>query len=65
MGRIASFNFVRLRGGTLQVREAQIRLGDREVFLNEKGERMSRLKDVDDQWILRRLERWGRRVSLV
>lgn len=48
----------------LQIREAQIRLGDREIFLNEKGERMSRLKEVNDEWILRRLERWGKRVSM-
>jgi hypothetical protein len=31
----------------------------REVFVNPEGQKMSRLKDVDDDWILRRLERWG------
>ncbi len=25
---------------------------------------MSRLKDVDDEWILRRLERWGRKDGM-
>lgn len=28
------------------LREAQIRQGDREVFVNEQGEKMSRLKEV-------------------
>ena len=46
----------------VQVRKAQIGTGDREVFMNEDGERMSRLREVDSDWILRRLERWGRRV---
>ena len=45
-----------------RVREAQIAFGDREVFVNEDGERMSRLKEVNDDWVLRRLERWGRCV---
>ena len=45
-----------------QVRKAQIGTGDREVFMNEQGERMSRLREVDSDWIIRRLERWGRRV---
>ena len=45
-----------------QVRAAQIRLGDRELTVNAAGERVSRLKEVDADWILRRLERWGRRV---
>lgn len=36
--------------------QAQIAFGDREVFVNSKGEKMSRLKEVDDDWILRRLE---------
>ena len=45
-----------------QVRAAQIRLGDREMAVNAEGERVSRLKEVDCDWILRRLERWGRRV---
>lgn len=46
------------------MRAAQIRLGDREVLVNNAGERVSRLKEVDADWILRRLERWGRRVRL-
>lgn len=29
-----------------RVREAQIAFGDREVFVNDKGEKMSRLKEV-------------------
>lgn len=29
-----------------QIRQAQIRSGDREVFVNEQGETMSRLKEV-------------------
>ena len=45
-----------------QVRAAQIRLGDRELTVNAAGERVSRLKEVDADWILRRLERWGRRA---
>ncbi len=48
-----------------QIREAQIAFGDREVFVNEQGERMSRLKEVNDDWVLRRLERWGRYVCCV
>ena len=55
--------FLFLGGG--QVRAAQIRLGDREVLVNNAGERVSRLKEVDADWILRRLERWGRRVRLM
>ncbi len=47
-----------------QLREAQIAVGDREVFFNNEGERMSRLKEVNDEWILKRLERWGRRDNL-
>lgn len=47
-----------------QVREAQIRLGDREVYLNEEGEKMSRLLEVNDEWIQRRLERWGRQDAM-
>ena len=30
--------------------------------MNEEGERMSRLKEVNSDWIIRRLERWGQRV---
>lgn len=47
-----------------QIREAQIKIGDREVYVNESGEKMSRLKEVDDEWIVRRLERWGRRDNM-
>ncbi|MEW5310695.1 MAG: hypothetical protein WDW38_002466 [Sanguina aurantia] len=47
-----------------EIREAQIRTGDREVFINEQGEKMSRLKEVNDEWILRRLERWGRQDDM-
>jgi hypothetical protein len=36
----------------------------REVFYNEQGETMSKLKEVDDEWILRRLKRWGRRDNM-
>jgi len=43
-----------------EIREAQIEFGDREVYVNQDGEWMSKLKEVDDDWILRRLERWGR-----
>ena len=46
----------------LQVRKAQVNIGDREVYVNEEGERMSRLKEVNSDWIIRRLERWGQRV---
>eukprot|EP00879_Flechtneria_rotunda_P009523 GHRR01009967.1.p1 GENE.GHRR01009967.1~~GHRR01009967.1.p1 ORF type:complete len:374 (+),score=67.81 GHRR01009967.1:945-2066(+) len=47
-----------------QIRHAQIRLGDREVYVNEQGQTMSRLKEVNDEWILRRLERWGKRDGM-
>ena len=47
----------------IQVRQAQIRAGDREVYVTEEGNKMSKLKQVDDAWILRRLERWGRKAS--
>ncbi|KAG2444930.1 hypothetical protein HXX76_001666 [Chlamydomonas incerta] len=47
-----------------EIREAQIAFGDREVFVNDKGEKMSRLKEVNDDWIVRRLERWGRRDGM-
>jgi hypothetical protein len=33
------------------------------VYVNEQGERMSRLKEVNSDWILHRLERWGQKVS--
>ena len=45
-----------------QVRKAQIGTGDRDVYVNKDGERMSRLREVDSDWIIRRLERWGKRV---
>lgn len=47
-----------------EIREAQIRLGDREVFVSTSGETMSRLKPVDDDWIIRRLDRWGKKDLL-
>lgn len=47
-----------------QVRERQIAIGDREVYFNDQGEKMSKLKEVDDEWILRRLERWGKRDGM-
>ena len=34
------------------------------MFYNNEGEKMSRLKEVDDEWIVRRLERWGRRDNM-
>eukprot|EP00798_Chlamydomonas_sp_ICE-L_P001931 gene1931-33341_t len=46
------------------LRDKQIKLGDREVFLNDEGEKMSRLKPVNDEWILRRLERWGKKDQM-
>lgn len=49
----------------LQVRKAQVAIGDREVYTNAEGERMSRLKEVNSDWIIRRLERWGRRVGFL
>ena len=48
----------------MQIRDAQIEFGDRKVFVNESGQKMSILKEVDDDWILRRLERWGSRDFL-
>lgn len=47
-----------------EIRKAQIEFGDREVYVNAEGQRMSKLKEVDDDWILRRLERWGQRDLL-
>ncbi|PNW88683.1 hypothetical protein CHLRE_01g040300v5 [Chlamydomonas reinhardtii] len=47
-----------------EIREAQIAFGDREVFVNDQGEKMSRLKEVNDDWIVRRLERWGKRDGM-
>jgi hypothetical protein len=32
--------------------------------VNKEGEKMSRLKPVDDNWILRRLDRWGNKDKL-
>lgn len=45
-----------------QVRKAQISIGDREVYTNEQGEPMSRLREVNSDWIIRGLERWGQKV---
>ena len=42
----------------MQLRQRQIEFGDREVFFNEEGEKMSKLREVDADWVLRRLERW-------
>ena len=36
----------------------------REVYYNEEGEKMSILKEVDDEWIIRRLERWGKKDNM-
>ena len=36
----------------------------REVYINAEGEKMSRLKPVDDDWIIRRLDRWGQKDLL-
>eukprot|EP00877_Chromochloris_zofingiensis_P002138 jgi/Chrzof1/11925/Cz06g14250.t1 len=47
-----------------RIRDAQIAFGDRELYVNEQGEKMSRLKEVNDDWILRRLERWGKRDAM-
>ncbi|KAF6253956.1 S-adenosyl-L-methionine-dependent methyltransferase [Scenedesmus sp. NREL 46B-D3] len=47
-----------------QLRQAQIRSGDREVLLDEQGQKVSRLREVDDDWIARRLERWGKRDGM-
>eukprot|EP00850_Spirogloea_muscicola_P015943 SM000126S26319 [mRNA] locus=s126:155769:157810:- [translate_table: standard] len=47
-----------------QIRESQIKKGDREVFVNARGEKMSKLKPVDDEWIIRRLDRWGQQEFL-
>ncbi len=55
----------RLLSILLQVRKAQVAIGDRELFTNAEGERMSRLKEVNSDWIIRRLERWGRRVGFL
>ena len=42
----------------MQLRQRQIEFGDREIFFNEDGEKMSKLREVDADWVLRRLERW-------
>ncbi|CAL5219272.1 g1072 [Coccomyxa viridis] len=47
-----------------EVRKAQVSIGDREVYVNKEGERMSRLKEVNSDWIIRRLERWGQRDGM-
>lgn len=46
------------------MKKAQLAIGDREIFTNEEGERVSRLKEVNSDWIIRRLERWGRKVRI-
>lgn len=43
-----------------RIREAQITRGDREVFTTADGDTRSKLKPVDDEWIIRRLDRWGK-----
>ena len=48
----------------LQLRQRQIQFGDRDVYFNDEGRKMSRLKHVDADWVLRRLERWGRRDNM-
>eukprot|EP01023_Acetabularia_acetabulum_P007627 TRINITY_DN13351_c0_g1_i6.p2 TRINITY_DN13351_c0_g1~~TRINITY_DN13351_c0_g1_i6.p2 ORF type:complete len:369 (-),score=56.17 TRINITY_DN13351_c0_g1_i6:245-1351(-) len=47
-----------------KLRDAQIAFGDREVYTNTSGEKMSKLKEVDDDWIIRRLERWGQKDNM-
>ena len=32
--------------------------------MNKDGDKVSKLKEVDDEWILRRLERWGERSGM-
>jgi hypothetical protein len=42
-------------------RDAQIQRGDRTVERSTTGQLVSsKLKPVDDEWILKRLDRWGR-----
>lgn len=48
----------------LQLRQRQIQFGDRDVYFNSEGRKMSRLKHVDADWVLRRLERWGKRDNM-
>lgn len=48
----------------LQLREKQIAFGDRDVYFNEEGRKMSRLREVDADWVLRRLQRWGKRDNM-
>lgn len=43
-----------------QLRQRQIEFGDRAVYFDEEGRKMSCLKEVDAEWVLRRLERWGK-----
>lgn len=43
-----------------KLRQRQIEFGDRAVYFDEEGRKMSRLKEVDAEWVLRRLERWGK-----
>jgi hypothetical protein len=46
------------------LRQRQIQFGDRDVYFNSEGRKMSRLKHVDADWVLRRLERWGKRDNM-
>ena len=48
----------------LQLRQRQIQFGDRDVYFDDEGRKMSRLKHVDADWVLRRLERWGKRDNM-
>jgi len=58
------------RGGAARVaqrkrlRQAQIKAGIREVYVNQEGERMSRLRELDDGLIMARLESWGARDNM-
>ncbi|GHP06135.1 hypothetical protein PPROV_000488200 [Pycnococcus provasolii] len=44
--------------------QRQIDRGERVEFTTETGSRASKWKQVDDEWILRRLERWGKQDML-
>ncbi len=48
----------------MQLRQRQIDFGDRDVYFDAEGRKMSRLKEVDADWVLRRLQRWGRRDNM-
>ncbi|GAB5362193.1 hypothetical protein AAMO2058_000777400 [Amorphochlora amoebiformis] len=47
-----------------KVRDRQIQMGDREVYVDQDGATVTRLKDVDLEWILKRLERWGQQDQM-